>query len=137
MRYQSQADGSAGESTPRHRTVRHRYVTVDYDFTDHTDLENVIFLLRLKHVCSVYECRIARTHKGLHVYIKINDYDFWRAIVLRTYLFDDPCRIEIDIIRWYSGLRHWVETLFIAKKDIGYEYVEEETSLEELTRSML
>ena len=102
------------------------YITIDLDLHERreevgqeprelTELELLTYLLRIAYVCRATKCRICRTRKGLHVYIKVKNYDFEKAIALRLLLGDDPIRAEIDIIRYRRGIVPFIETLFVAK----------------------
>ena len=114
-----------------------RYTTIDFDWEEKTDYEKLLFILRLQHICRETECHIYRTHKGYHVYIRIDNYDFWKAIALRTYLLDDDARIWFDIMRHSMGMDSWTETLFMGKKDYHYEYREERISLDGLVKKTI
>ena len=108
------------------------FITVDFDSHGKLHLERLKFLFNLMYIAG--DIRIAETHKGYHVYIDIDGYDFGKALAVRGWLGDDPMRMEVDIKRWYSGLKHWVETLFRCKKQAEYEYCEREIDLEQLWR---
>ena len=60
-------------------------------------------------------CKVCKTRKGLHVYIKVRRYNFEHAIGARLYLGDDPIRADIDILRFRKGIVWYIETLFQAK----------------------
>jgi len=101
-------------------------VTVDLDLEERreeidtkprrlSELELLMYLLRLQYVCRSTQCKICRTRKGLHVYIKTNRYDFEKVVGLRLWLGDDPIRVDIDILRIRRGVTMYIETLFQAK----------------------
>lgn len=114
-----------------------RYITIDFDWELRKPFERLVFVLRLMQVCRELECHIAKTKKGYHVYIKIDSYSWEKALALRTYLLDDPMRIEFDWMRHSRGIDHWTETLFIAKRQREYEYQEKIVSINELINQVI
>jgi len=105
-------------------------VTVDLDLEERreelgstprrlSELELLTYLLRLAYVCRMERCRVCKTRKGLHIYIKTKVYNFERAVALRLWLGDDPIRVDIDIFRYRKGIVHYIETLFNAKIEKG------------------
>lgn len=111
-------------------------VTVDFDAEDKTLYEIALFIARLKSVCRLAGCEITKSRKGIHVRIDVS-LGFWPRIALRSYLLDDPMRIEIDIERHLNGWHALEETLFNAKCQSEYCYSEEKISLEELEHILL
>ena len=108
-------------------------VTIDFDAKERTPFEKALFLARIMHICRIAKCRIALSKKGLHVYIDLR-LPLWARIVLRSYLLDDPMRLEIDIKREEYGWCLPQETLFNAKCQEDYCYSETEVKIEELDR---
>jgi len=101
-------------------------ITVDLDLEERrdelgkkprrvSDLELLMYLSRIAYVCRNTKCRVCKTRKGLHIYIKTEKYNFEHAIGARLYLGDDPIRADIDILRFRKGIVWYIETLFQAK----------------------
>jgi len=110
-------------------------ITIDIDnLHKMKHYERLIIILRIAYICRIARCRIARTHKGYHVYISVDNYNFEKSIGLRGWLGDDTMRIDIDILRWRRGLKRWVETLFTCKKQKEYSYCEEDMQVSDLLR---
>ena len=105
-----------------------------------TPLETLICLLRLAYVCSDRRCYVCRTRKGIHIYIYTDVYDIERAVALRSYLCDDPIRIDIDINRVSHGKLAYIETLFkvkLTREGMSKERcVDAKTFLDELVRRL-
>lgn len=99
-------------------------ITVDFDMDFRSDLDMLIFYYRLKDICSKYKCEITKTKKGIHAVIYV-DMDFFKQIAVRSYLLDDPERIEFDIKRYYRNMHRWINTIFIRKIDNHGEYIAE------------
>ncbi len=96
-------------------------VTVDVDNDKITSFERLVLHLRLRQICTRYKCVVHETENGLHVYIWLDrKIPFWNQISMRAYLYDDPDRLEFDIIRYYRKLYTYLNTLFIVKKDGSY-----------------
>lgn len=116
---------------------REKCITVDYDVVDHSELDHLVFITRLKHVCTRYPCRITLTFKGVHVKICSGEYTWDKSLKIRVYLLDDLNRLAYDESKVLNGLSHLSEKLFFYKKDVSYRYYEREVSLEELERILL
>lgn len=115
-------------------------ITIDFDALLRTPLEKAFFMIRLDFICSQkgIECIIKETGKGLHVYIVFDrKLDFWEKIVIRSYLLDDPMRIEIDIRRKELGLDDFIDTLFYSKREHGkIKYVEKHTNIKTIEKTL-
>lgn len=112
-----------------------KYVTIDFDALERTPTIKAFFLVRILFLCKTVKikCVIRKSKKGLHVYINI-PLEFWKRYVIRSILFDDPARIEIDEKRHFSGAHEIEETLFEAKCQKEYCYNEQEIDINELDR---
>ena len=115
-----------------------KYITIDLDNPEKMKhYERLIILLRLKWICERARCHIARTHKGYHIYIEAESWDFNKSLAIRALLRDDPMRLEIDEKRYHKGLVRWVDTLFECKTQREYSYCEEPLDLETLWREWI
>lgn len=103
-------------------------ITVDLDLVNLDSLTREICLARVRYICRDVECEIYRTYKGYHIYIHA-DVDFWKRIALRSWLCDDPNRIDFDIKRYYLGIEHWTETLFAWKVEKDHTSIEEKVDI--------
>lgn len=92
-------------------------VTIDVDYRNLTGLEKAVLRLRLENICKLYECEVYETKNGLHIYIYLPyKVDFWRHVVIRSMLFDDPERLSYDIMRYYKRIYNFMNTLFMVKR---------------------
>lgn len=108
-----------------------KYVTVDFDSNLRNYYEKALFFARLISICKHLECKIFKSKKGIHVYIE-ELLPLYARIAFRSYLLDDPMRLEIDLDRELFGWCLPSETLFNAKCQKEYCYEEEEIDIEEL-----
>lgn len=104
-------------------------VTIDVDNNRLSGLEKTILSLRLENICRMYRCDVYETKNGLHIYIYLNrKIGFWDHVVIRTMLFDDPERLNFDVMRYYRRAYNFMNTLFMMKRTKDGVSVERKTN---------
>lgn len=96
-----------------YQNCRRLVSTIDIDIDELNDLELITLAFRVMYICSRNNCKIFETGRGYHIKVYTDMcYDFYKSLVIRTYLYDDSTRLEFDIIRNDEGINRFLETLF-------------------------